>query len=72
MRCSTPKQGLAKRSPRGCSPRSSQSALIEPGVLGVNSVEDGIFLSKNLHSLFALWSSAFLKVREVDINSENF
>ncbi|KAF8341157.1 hypothetical protein F5887DRAFT_1062495 [Amanita rubescens] len=30
-------------------------------VLGINSVENGMFLSKNLHAMFALGYSAFLK-----------
>jgi HNH endonuclease len=43
---------------------------IEPGILGINSVENGMLLSKDLHGLFGHGCSAFLKVREVDINSD--
>ncbi|KAF8687522.1 hypothetical protein AX14_003690, partial [Amanita brunnescens Koide BX004] len=46
----------------GCSPRSSQFVrpALEPGVLGINSVENGIFLNKILHGLFRQ-GRAFLK-----------
>jgi hypothetical protein len=45
---------------------------VEPGILGINSVENGMFLNKILHAWFAVGRSAFLKVREVDIHSEIF
>ena len=58
----------------GCSPRSSQFVrpALEPGVLGINSVENGIFLDKILHGLFRQGRCAFLKVRKVDINFRKF
>ena len=45
---------------------------LEPGILGINSVENGMLLRKDLHALFGLGCKAFLKVCEVDINSNAF
>ncbi|KAF8347106.1 hypothetical protein F5887DRAFT_48592 [Amanita rubescens] len=40
---------------------NSYDAALEPRNLGINSIENGMLLSKNLHSSFALGRSAFLK-----------
>ena len=45
---------------------------IEPGILGINSVENGMLLRKDLHALFGRGCIAFLKVCEVDINFDIF
>lgn len=39
----------------------SYDPALEPGILGINSVENGMLLSKGLHASFALGRSAFLK-----------
>ncbi|KAK2464379.1 hypothetical protein APHAL10511_003526 [Amanita phalloides] len=45
---------------------NSYDPALESGVLHINSVENGMFLSKILHSFFALGCSAFLKdIKEV-------
>jgi hypothetical protein len=51
---------------------NSYDPALEPGILGINSVENGMLLRKDLHALFRLGYKAFLKVREVDINSDIF
>ena len=45
---------------------------IEPGILGINSVENRMLLRKDLHALFRCGCIAFLKVCEVDINFDIF
>jgi hypothetical protein len=44
----------------------------EPDIPGINSVEDGILLRKDLHASFAYGYTAFLKVCEGGINSDIF
>lgn len=44
----------------------------EPDTPGINSVENGIFLRKDMHASFAHGYTAFLKVCEVGINSDIF
>ena len=54
---------LAKRLPSILQDRlNSYDSALEPNILGINSVENGI----------ALGLGAFPRVREVDINSEIF
>jgi hypothetical protein len=43
----------------------------EPGILGINSVENGVFkLSKDLHALFGSGESTFIKVHAAGINAD--
>ena len=51
---------------------NSYDPALEPGILDINSVENGMLLRKDLHALFRLGCKAFLKVCEVDINSDIF
>jgi hypothetical protein len=45
---------------------------LAPEILGINSVENEMLLSRDLHTLFRHRCSTFLKVHEVDINFDIF
>ena len=48
-----------------CKDRCSAYHPPEPDILGINLVENGLFLSKNLHSSFRSGQSTFLKVYHI-------
>jgi hypothetical protein len=51
---------------------NSYNPTLEPRILGINSVENGMLMRKDLHALFGRGESAFIKVRAAGINPDIF
>jgi len=44
---------------------NSYNPALEPGIIGTNSVENGMLMRKDLHALFGRGECAFIKVHAV-------